>query len=215
MRFSCVIFDVDGTLTRTNDLIFASFNHVAQKYLGRTFPERDIIALFGPPEEGALAQVFPPDVVDRAMEDLCAFYELHHSSMASLHAGIDEALAMLRSKGVRTAVFTGKGRRTAEITLRKLGIDRHFDLIVSGNDVAMHKPAPEGIHRVLSEFTVEPRETLMVGDALGDIRASRGAGVSVAAVLWDSYDRERVCAAQPDFQFSTVREFVGWLAQHT
>ncbi len=212
--FSCVIFDIDGTLTRTNDLIFASFNHVTKKYLNREYSPAEIIPLFGPPEEGALAGIFPPELLDTAMEDLCRFYEREHHRLASLHEGIDQALALVRKHHAKSAVFTGKGRRTTEITLRKLGIEDHFDLIVSGNDVHHHKPNPEGIRRILQTLDVPPEQTLMVGDTVGDLKASRAAGVPMAAVLWDSYDRARLADAGPDYWFETVDQFSAWLNTH-
>jgi pyrophosphatase PpaX len=213
-KFACVIFDVDGTLTRTNELIFSSFNHVAVKYLGRTFTEKEIIALFGPPEEGALAKVFGPAVLDVVMKDLLAYYRAHHDEMASLHKGIDEVLAYLKSHGVKLAVFTGKGRHTAEITLRALGIRDYFDYVVSGNDVVNHKPHGEGIVRILKYFALSKEEVLMVGDSMADVKAARSAGVPIAAVLWDSFDTDRVLNAGADLVFVSVDDMKQWCRKY-
>jgi len=209
-RLSCVIFDVDGTLTRTNELIFATFNHLAENYLGRKFSPREIIALFGPPEEGALEKVFGPERLRHLMDELCEYYRSHHATMADIHPGIDRVLGFLKKHKILLAVFTGKGKRTADITLEALGLARFFDLVVSGNDVTNHKPHPEGILKVIDAFSLTPDQVLMVGDSLSDVRASRAAGVKVAAVLWDSYDRERVLAAKSDFVFHTVDEMMQW-----
>ena len=206
-----VIFDVDGTLTKTNELIFASFNYVAEKYCGRRYAPPEIIALFGPPEEGALAQIVGHDVVGAAMDDLCAFYRDNHAAMAGLHDGIEEALTHLRDGGVTLAVFTGKGRRTTEITLEALKIGGYFDLIVSGSDVQRHKPHPEGIRKVLDRFSLAPGEVLMIGDSFGDITAARDAGVTPVAALWDSYDHSRVLGALPELAFHSVKDFSSWL----
>lgn len=213
-RISCVIFDMDGTLTRTNELIFASFNHIARKYLDTTFTPREIVKFFGPPEEGALRQILGEELVPAAMEDLCAFYEMHHDAMASLHAGVREVLAFLGGHGVKQAVFTGKGSRTTAITLDALKIAQFFDLVVSGNDVVNHKPHPEGIARVLTTLEIEPGEALMVGDGMSDVTSSRAAGVRIAAALWDCYDRERVLASGADFVFDTVQDMHEWFRQH-
>lgn len=206
-----VLFDIDGTLTRTNELIFATFNFIAAKYTNRTYEPRDIIALFGPPEEGALIPIVGEDRLDEAMDDLCEFYRRHHGSMAALHEGMDEVLAFLGTKGIPLGVFTGKGRRTAMITLEALGIAGYFDMIVSGNDVLRHKPDPEGIRKFIDAYGLVPAEVLMVGDAVGDITASRGAGATSVAVLWDSYDRERVARAGADAVFHDVGGFFSWL----
>ena len=213
-RLSCVIFDVDGTLTSTNALIFATFNHVAGKYLGRAFTPTEIIGLFGPPEEGAVEKVFGAAMVPKIMDDMCDFYRTHHLSMAHLHAGMAEALDVLKERGILMAVFTGKGRRTAEITLEVLGLASYFDMIVTGNDVTRHKPHGEGICRIIERLGVPPSETVMVGDSMADVHASREAGVVMAAVLWDAYDRERVLAAGTDLVFADGAAFVSWCRSH-
>lgn len=207
---SCVIFDVDGTLTRTNELIFASFNHVAARHLNRTFSPPEIVALFGPPEEGALLKVFGPDHLDAIMEELLKFYAANHAAMASLHPGVEDLLRFLRGAGLGLAVFTGKGRRTTAITLDALGIAEYFDCVITGNDVTHYKPDPEGILRILEHFRVGPRQALMIGDSVSDIKASRAAGVPVASVVWDAYDPARVRAANPDCVFETVEEIASW-----
>lgn len=206
----CAIFDIDGTLTRTNELIFASFNHVALRRLGRCFTPEEIVALFGPPEEGAVVKVFGAEAVDEVMDELLSFYASQHSTLASLHAGMEEILASLRSRGVRLAIFTGKGRRTTAITLGALHLAGYFDMIVSGNDVVHHKPHPEGILTVLEAFGVEPAEAVMVGDSMSDVKAARAAGVRIASVLWDCYDCERVRQANAELVFERPDQLLQW-----
>ncbi len=213
-QVSCVIFDMDGTLTKTNELIFESFNYVAEKYAGKRLSPGEIIALFGPPEEGGLCRVVGPDAVDKAMDDLCSYYQTNHSRLASLHAGIEDLLRFLKGRGMKLAIFTGKGKRTATITLEALKIAGYFDLVVSGSDVVNHKPHHEGITRVIERFSLRPDDVLMVGDSVGDVKASRGAGVKVAAVLWDSYDRDRVLNAGADYVFHDVTEMHRWFESH-
>lgn len=213
--FSCVIFDIDGTLTNTNELIFASFNHITQRHLGKTFAPREIIGFFGPPEEGAIERLLGSDQVPAAMDELCMFYKSMHGKMAHLHPGIVDVLTHLRERGIKLAVFTGKGLRTASITLDEFNLTSFFDVVISGNDVENHKPDPEGIQKVISKFSLVPGEVLMVGDSVSDVLASRGAGVKVAAVLWDSYDKDRVLEAKADFVFYHVHEMLEWFRVHT
>src|SRR6266850_2078574 len=209
-RLRCIIFDLDGTLTQTNELIFASFNHVAVKYANRTYTPQEIVALFGPPEEGAVEKIVGKDRLEEAMVDFLVFYEQHHPAMAELHAGIHDVLSFLRQRGIILAIFTGKGRPTTLITLEKFGIKRYFDLIVTGNDVQNHKPSADGIRKVMARFGLETDQVLMVGDAVSDVKAAHEAGVPVAAVLWDSYAKEKILQMNVDFTFHSVQEFESW-----
>jgi HAD superfamily hydrolase (TIGR01662 family) len=213
-QLSCVIFDMDGTLTQTNELIFASFNHVTQRYLGKSFSPMEIVAFFGPPEEGAIEKLLGAEYVNEAMVELCRFYRAKHGEMARLHPGIDDVLKFLKQRGIKLAVFTGKGRRTATITLEEFKLSAFFDVVVSGNDVTCHKPHPEGIQKIMKQFSLLPHQVLMVGDSMSDVKASHGAGVKIAAVLWDSFDRERVLAAQTDYVFHNVSEMLDWFCLH-
>ena len=207
----CVIFDMDGTLTQTNRLIFDTFNYIAQKYRGRTYSEQEITAMFGPPEEGALLQIVEEGEIQGVMEDYLQFYRGHHKELARLYPGIKELLAYLRNRGIKLALFTGKGTHTTAITLEEFGLKGFFDCVVTGNDVANHKPSSEGIRKILSHFGFEPAEALMVGDSVGDVKSSHEAGVKIAAVLWDSYAKEKVLQMKTDLVFHDVAELAGWL----
>ncbi len=207
----CFIFDMDGTLTQTNQLIYDSFNYIARKYRDRTYTIPEITAMFGPPEEDALLSIVEPGEIDAVMEDYLSFYRANHSRLARLYPGIEETLRFLKERGRTIALFTGKGSRTTAITLEEFGLNAYFDAVVTGNDVENHKPSPEGIRRVLERFSLHPDDALMIGDAVSDVKAARGAGVPVVAVLWDSYGKERVLQMNADFVFHDVSEFHRWV----
>lgn len=212
--WQCIIFDMDGTLTQTNQLIFDSFNHIAELYQGKRYSEPEITAMFGPPEEGALVTIVGESRIGPALAEYLAFYRANHSRLARLYPGIREVLELVRSKGRKIALFTGKGTSTTTITLQEFGLTEYFDCVVSGNDVDRHKPSGEGIMKILDRFGLKPREALMVGDSVADLKASREARVSMAAVLWDSYGKERLVAMSPDYQFADVPAFHSWLKTH-
>ena len=134
-KYSCVIFDIDGTLTQTNQLIYDTFNHVTGKYLQKTFTPKEIHAMFGPPEEVAIERLIGKEHAAEAMEDFFAYYERQFPNKAEIYDGIREVLESLKNKGLRLAVFTGKGRRTTLITLDKIGVTHFFDMIVTGTVV--------------------------------------------------------------------------------
>jgi pyrophosphatase PpaX len=211
MNLKCIVFDMDGTLTRTNELIYDSFNYIAGKYAGRKYTIPEITAMFGPPEEGALLPIVGEDRIEEAMRDYLEFYRANHNRLAHLYPGIEEVLEYTKKRGRKLAVFTGKGTHTASITLQEFSIDKYFDYVVTGNDVLKHKPSSEGLKKIMAYFSLAPDEVLMVGDSRSDVMASREAGVKVAAVVWDSYAKEEVLNMKTEFVFRSVGEFHDWL----
>jgi len=210
-NISCIIFDLDGTLTGTNELIFATFNHIAEKYLGKKYSSEEITNLFGPTEEVVIRNLIDEKYVDDALNDFYNFYETHHPKMAHAYNGIRELLDFLKEKGLILAIFTGKGKRTALITLNAIGLLNYFDIIITGDDVENHKPSADGIKKVMSKFGLKSEQVLMVGDSVADVKAAREAGVKIAAVLWDSYAKEKVMQMNVDYAFHDVKDFFIWL----
>lgn len=210
-QISCIIFDLDGTLTRTNQLIFDTFNHVTEKYIGKTFTPDEITKMFGPPEDVAIERLVGNGKKGEAMDDFYSYYEKHHPRLAKTYAGIEEILSFLKSKRIILAIFTGKGRQSTLISLDLLKIRKYFDLIITGSDVENHKPSGEGINKIMNRYSLKQSQVLMVGDAVADVRAAREAGVRMAAVLWDSYGKDKVLELELDFKFHTTEEFFTWL----
>jgi len=202
--FDAFIFDIDGTLTSTNRLIFDSFNFIAKKYLNKTFTDEEIISMFGPPEDVILKELCG-EKFEEAKKDYHKFYSDNHS-IAELYPGIKEILEYLKNKKYPIGIFTGKGREASLITLRKLGVDHYFDLIVTGDDVVNHKPSAEGILKFVNHFGLEKEKVLMLGDSVSDVKASREAGIKIASVLCDSYAHEEVKTMESDYYFHSVEE---------
>jgi len=207
--FDGFIFDIDGTLTSTNQLIFDSFNFIAKKYLNRTFTDDEIIGLFGPTEGQIIEKLFGENH-KKVSKAYYKFYSDNHF-MADIYPGLREILVELKNHSYPVGIFTGKGRGSSMITLTKLGVDKYFDLIVTGDDVENQKPSPEGILKFVNKFKLDPKKVLMIGDSVSDVKAARDAGVKIASVLWDSYGIEEVKLLQSDYYFHSVEELKTFL----
>lgn len=208
--FDGIIFDIDGTLAETHELIFASFNYVAEKYLSKRFTDEEIVSLFGPTEDVILKEWMKEDY-EVARKDYFDFYESKHSEMAEIFPGLKEVILYIKKKNIPLGIFTGKGRDSAVITLKAIQLFEHFDMILSGDDVEEHKPSPEGILKFVENYKLNPERVLMVGDTAHDIIASKDAGVKCALVLWDDYSRNKFKNCKTDYLFYTVNEFVDFL----
>ena len=212
-NFEGIIFDIDGTLTSTNELIFATFRHVTEKYLNKKVTDEEIISLFGPTEDVILKEFMNENYAE-ARKDYMDFYEAKHHLMADVYPGIKEVLELIKSKKIPLSIYTGKGRESSVITLQKIGVYNLFDMIVTGDDVADHKPSPEGIDKFVDEFKLNREKVLMIGDAPADVIAARNAGVKIASVVWDSYAKEKVLEMKSDFVFDTVTDLMKFLKEN-
>lgn len=184
------IFDLDGTLADTSQLIFDSFNFVMRKYKSIEMAPSQIMSYFGPPEEIAIKNILGSDNFDSIWRDYLGYYE-DHLNETEVFAGIPELLRALRKTGSHLAIFTGKGNNTTELTLKHHGIRDLFDVIVTGSIVKNHKPSPEGVELALSTLRVEPAMAVLVGDSLSDYRAATSAGIHFIAAMYDSLAKNR------------------------
>lgn len=205
-NFDGIIFDIDGTLAATHDLIFESFNYVVSKYFNKRLTTEEIVALFGPTEDVILKE-WMKDNYDKARKDYYDFYESQHEEMAEIFPGLKEIIQLIKDEKIPLGIFTGKGRDTSIITLKAIKLFDHFDLIITGDDVKEHKPSPEGIIKFLNQFNLIPEKVLMVGDTNTDVIAARSAGVKCALVLWDEFSRSKYSNSNADYIFYTVEDF--------
>jgi HAD superfamily hydrolase (TIGR01549 family) len=202
--FDAFIFDIDGTLTSTNQLIFDSFNFIAKKYFNKTFTDEELISMFGPTEDFILKK-WCGENFEEARKEYYTYYSKNHWK-AELYPGMKEILDSLKSENYPLGIFTGKGRQASLITLKKIGVEHYFDLIVTGDDVENHKPSPEGIIKFVKTFKLNSDKVLMIGDSAGDVKAAKEAGIKVASVLWDSFTKEKVQTLNSDYYFHSVEE---------
>ena len=114
MSLEAVMFDLDGTLVDTLPVCYLAFRRALERAGASPMPDGEIHAMFGPSEEGMLQRVLPEDW-PRALP---AYFEEYERLLAMCPAVIPEltaALAMLRTRGIRTALVTGKSHVTARI----------------------------------------------------------------------------------------------------
>jgi pyrophosphatase PpaX len=207
-----VIFDLDGTLADTLPVCFAAFRETFQRHLDRTYSDDEIYAMFGPSEEGIMQSLLK-DRWQEGHADYLAAYEREHDSCPAVFPCIDEALDLLRGRGARLAIVTAKGPGSAEISVRRLGLTRHFDVIESGSPQGGIKP--ERIRRVLARWNLPAERTAYVGDSVYDVQAAREVGALPLAAGWaTTANLERLRHAEPCALFETVEQFAAWIADH-
>ena len=209
VRLKGLIFDLDGTLGNTVPVCYAAFHEALLAHTGREYADAEIDAMFGPSEEGMIHRIVPAERRQACLEDYLAAYERLHDLAPRPFPGIAEALENLRRRGMRLGLVTGKGPRSAAISLRRLGLAEAFDVIEVGSPEGAVKP--EAIRRILADWSLAPEQAGYVGDTASDIVAAREAGVVPLAAAWaPTARRDELLAAQPAALFTDVAQLVTW-----
>ena len=211
-----VLFDLDGTLVDTTDLILQSFAFTFAAHLPGRLPSRaELVATFGRSLPATLrdmaAEHGAADPEALATEMLATYREFqveHHDTLIRPFAGIDQALAALHDAGHRLGVVTSKMRHSARRGLRLFDLERYFEVAVFHDDVTRHKPDPEPLLEAARRAGVAPARAIYVGDSTHDVIAGHAAGMRTAAVLWGPFDRDVLEAVRPDWLLAAPAELL-------
>src|SRR5699024_1585849 len=182
MSIRTILFDLDGTLIDTNELIIASFEHTLKKY-NYHFTRDEIKAFNGPP----LWSTFESLDKEKAEEMVETYIEHNHKihdKYARLYPNVLEVIAALQEKGINIGIVTAKMRDGVELGIQLTGLNKYFDTIVTVDDVKNPKPSAEPVLKAMHELNGDIKTTLMVGDSSQDIEAGQNAGVQTAGVAW-------------------------------
>jgi pyrophosphatase PpaX len=215
-RLPTILFDLDGTLIDSIELILNSARFAFQKL------ERDV-----PPDEEWLAGVGIPlftmfrryarDEADCAA--LIAAYReyqlVHHDRLTRCYDQVVETVDLLKRRGHDIGIVTSKSEALAMRGLAHVGLARHMDTIVGCDSSTRHKPDPEPVRIALHRLDTSPEDAIFVGDSVHDLFAGNAAGVHTAAALWGAFKRADLEPGEPNAWLESVSDLVtlldGWV----
>lgn len=209
MPFLNYLFDLDGTLIDSIDLIFRAYRHTAERHLAVAPPDAIWLAGLGTPLRTQLAEVTDdPELIEKMVVTYRAYHQEHHDGSIRLYPEIAEVLKVLFERGARLGIVTSKLRPGAERGLAATGIAERFHVLVSADEVKRAKPDPEPVERALEKLGADGETTVFIGDSPHDIAAGRAAGVRTAAALWGPFHNEELAKAGPDYLLGTPSEIL-------
>jgi pyrophosphatase PpaX len=198
VRFPTVLFDLDGTLVDSGEMILSSFRHAARTVLARDVADEQIAALVGGSNIHDQMRTLDAARVD----ELVAAYREHNGPLhdgLEAFAGVQPVLERLRTEGRRLGIVTAKRRATVDLAFGVLPLERYFDAVVTSELTERHKPDPEPVLVALEKLGSTPAEAAFVGDSPYDIGAGKAAGVFAVAVTWGKlHSEERLREAGAD-----------------
>jgi pyrophosphatase PpaX len=194
------LFDFDGTLVDTTEMIYQGMRHAASTILGRDdIPRETLLANVGQPLPRQM-ELIDAEKAELLLEAYRHHHEENHDALIQEFPQVAQALSRLRSAGIKVAVVTSKRRTSVEMALNNFPDLRNVvDRFVTMEDTNEHKPHPEPLWRGLELLGGIPKEeAAYVGDSPFDVEAAKAAGVTSVAVSWGAFSEDRLRGAEPD-----------------
>jgi pyrophosphatase PpaX len=207
-----ILFDLDGTILDTNELIIASFLHALREHNLTSMTREQIISQMGGALKEQLAYFSGKTEVDDIVQSYRTFNLLKHDEMVQVFPYVQEVMSALHGKGIQMGIVTSKVRLTTLQGLKLFGLEPYLSTIVTLDDVVKHKPHPESVLLALNRLGADPETTLMVGDSQYDILSARDAGVRSAGVAWSLKGEAFLRTFNPTYILQDMRDLLNIVA---
>lgn len=190
-----IIFDFDGTVINTNDVVIASWQEAFRTFLGHEVPESEIVKSFGETLWTTLDRVMPGCDQDAVVKCYRAYQDEHADELVNECKGVMDLVRELSKRGYSLAIATSRTRSSYQNYADRFDMNPYFDAVVTMEDVTHHKPHPETVLKALEKLGAKPEEAIMLGDTRFDIECSNNAGVDSVFVGWSWSKLEDIEAA--------------------
>jgi beta-phosphoglucomutase-like phosphatase (HAD superfamily) len=179
MRIGAVIFDMDGLMLDTEALVRPVMVDAAQA-CGYDLSSELFLQLIGRTNvdsERLLCEAFGPDFSAADFRQRCSTgWEAAIVGGIPHKPGLGRLLDLLERHGVAVAVATSTARDAAERSLAIAGLRHRFEVVVTGDQIANGKPAPDIFLLAAERLGVEPARCLVLEDSHAGVRAAHAAG---------------------------------------
>lgn len=202
-----VIFDFDGTLANTSDLIINSFQCIYKKFHGEEKTIEHIEASFGEPLKTTIERDFI-EPYDEVVKDYRAYQFDRFDEEVKLFPNTIETLKELKKIGIKMGIVTSRLRNTTDHALKLFDIEEFFQVTVPADEVLNHKPHPEPLLKALNILKSKPEETIFVGDSIFDIGCAQNAKVIPILVGWHNNSQKIAKEYEVKYIINDMKEII-------
>lgn len=202
-----IIFDMDGTIIDTNDLVVECIRSSVEEYLKFTPKEEDIINILGKPLKIQMG-FFSGEYIDDMVSYYSKLYRLNRDEKTMIFDGVISLLNELNKKNIKMAIVSNKGNKGIQHALKKFNIEKYFDIVISVNDVENKKPHPEGVRKVLKSWGFSPGEVIFIGDSNNDILCANNAKIKAVLVAWSIIPMSHFRKVNIDYIINEAKEIL-------
>ena len=175
------IFDLDGTLVDSSQVLGNAINHVRNYLDLPPLPISEIIEQINNPECHYANYFYNIEQVEPIHEDIFKeYYSANHNKELELFHGIPEMLKELKQNGIKLAIATNAYREPTIEVLENLNLIKYFDTIATFDDVREGKPSPKMLYKVIDDL--QSKKPIFIGDSQRDLLASQNANIEFILV---------------------------------
>lgn len=209
-----ILFDLDGTLVDSTDLIAESWRHTMRTHFEEPPPDDVWLRTLGQPLRAQLGYLVDTAEEVQAMIDTYLDHNLReHERLIRTFPGVAETLVRLREKGIGLGVVTSKASVGTARSLAACALDQAlFDVIITSDEPVPHKPDPAPIDLALERLEATAETAAYVGDSVWDMRAGHAAGVTTMAALWGPFSERELAIERPHIMLDAIEDIVGYVA---
>jgi pyrophosphatase PpaX len=202
-----ILFDLDGTLIDSIELILGAARHAFDGFAGRAPTDEEWRAGIGRPLQTVLREFASDDAEAALLFGRYRAYQLeHHDRLIQPYEGIVETVRSLSGAGHPMALVTSKSDWMAVKALVLVGLDRLIPTVVGCDTCVNHKPHPEPVERALGLLGASADNAIFVGDSPHDVESGRAAGVMTVGVTWGAFTSDEMRRSGADVVIDRVEE---------
>lgn len=185
-KYSTLLFDMDGTIANTDELIVQSFLTLYSLYRkGEPTPREEIYYFSGPPIRETLKKEFPDLDLQFIVDEFHRISWDYYPKYTTIYDDCKKVLLKLKEYGYKLGIVTNKVHRTTEYVLKLLDLENIFDVVIGFDDVLVGKPNKEGIYKAMNKLgESSPKKVLYIGDNESDLVTANNAEVDCMLVTW-------------------------------
>lgn len=212
MQIKSVIFDMDGTLLDTLDIISRTNNRILQLHGFQPHTLEEYKGFVGDGMRMLLRRALPEgtseDVISTLLPEVLDLYHEEGVGTIPPFSGIREMLSELVKRGIKISILTNKEHKYALLNAETILGEFSFDAILGERPGKPLKPAPDGIFEIAAITKVPLSQTVYAGDMKADILTAKNAGVISVGCLWGFGRKEDLTALGADFLISKPSEIL-------
>jgi len=205
-KTKAVIWDMDGVIADTAPYHFRAWQEVFQKR-GVDFTEDDFRRKFGQRNDAIIRNTLGEDISQSEIDVIASDKEKNFRQRVRQNIkplpGAIKLITSLKQHGFSMALASSAPMENIQLVTRGLGIESSFQAIVSGREVNEGKPSPQGFLLAAQKLGVEPKNCIVIEDAVAGVTAAKRAGMRCLAV---ANTHPRISLTEADLIVDTLEE---------